>query len=425
MLQPLAYRLRPRHIDEVIGQKHILTKGKLLYQMIHSGRLYSMILYGPPGTGKTSIGSAIANTLNLPFIKINAVTSGKSDVKAVVEKATIDDPHILFIDEIHRFNKLQQDYLLPFVEEGSIKLIGATTENPYHQVNPAIRSRCQIFELKPLQPEDIKEGILLALNDKERGLGNYNVKLEEDAFEHLARACGGDLRSALNALDLAVICTEPNEDNQIVIDLKTAEEYIQKKNFSYDKDGDIHYDLLSAFQKSIRGSDVNAAIHYLARLIESGDLESICRRMMVIVDEDIGLANTDLRPKILASVEIARQVGFPECRYTLATAVIELCLTPKSNSASIAIDTALNDIRSGKNIGEVPAHLRDAHYKGAAKLGRGIGYKYPHDYPYGWVAQQYMPDALKNTEYYVPKGNGEKEPRLAKFYHWINSQLSK
>lgn len=420
MQEPLAYKMRPVKVEDIIGQKHILQQGKLLYRMINSNRMSSIILYGPPGTGKTSLASAIAGTLDLPFTVLNAVSSGKKDMEKVVSEAEKTGQHLLFIDEIHRFNKAQQDYLLPYLEKRLVILIGATTENPYHSVNPAIRSRCSIFELKRLEGQDIIDGISRALEDKENGLGNYKVKINDDAIKHLAQACGGDLRSALNALELAVLSSEEGE----TIDLEIVEECIQKKNFSHDKNGDAHYDVLSAFQKSIRGSDVNAALHYLARLIKAGDLESICRRLLVIADEDIGLANTDLRTKTLSSVQIVERVGLPEALYTLSACVIELCLTPKSNSAANAMKMALEDIEDN-NIGDIPDHLKDSHYKGASKLGRGLDYLYPHNYPLGWVSQQYLPNTLKDREYYTPKDNGDKETQMGKFYYWMKKQNNK
>jgi putative ATPase len=312
-------------------------------------------------------------------------------------------------------DKAKQDFLLPHLESGRIVLIGATTSNPYHAINPAIRSRCQIFELHPLSVEEIKDVIVQALKDSDRGLGDYKVIVSSDAIAHFANGCGGDVRSALNALELAVLSSSPNEEGIIEIDLQSAEECLQKKSFYHDKDGDGHYDVLSAFQKSIRGSDVDAALHYLGRLIEAGDLVSIARRLLVIAYEDISLANPQAGARTLAAIEAAERLGFPEARTPLANAVIELCLSPKSNSAYKALDEALSDIRKGL-VGEVPAHLKDAHYKGAAKLGRGVDYLYPHDYPGGWVAQQYLPDKLKNKSYYKPKETSKFEAALVQIY---------
>ncbi|MGM0900189.1 MAG: replication-associated recombination protein A [Bacillota bacterium] len=417
-IKPLAFRMRPRTIDEVIGQSHLVGEGKMIHRMVKARQLSSMILYGPPGIGKTSIASAIAGSTQYAFRTLNAVTNNKKDMEIVAAEAKMSGKVILLLDEVHRLDKAKQDFLLPYLENGMITLIGATTSNPYHAINPAIRSRCQIFELKPLEPEDIKIALKRALADKERGLGEYEVELSDEAMEHFATASNGDVRSSLNALELAVLSTEANEEGKVVIGLNTAEECMQKKSLAHDKDGDAHYDVLSGFQKSIRGSDVNAALHYLGRLIEAGDLISISRRMLVIAYEDIGLANPQAGARTLAAIETAERVGFPEARIPLANAVIELCLSPKSNSAIVAIDSALADIRVGKS-GEVPDHLRDAHYKSAKELGRGIGYKYPHDYEGGWVKQQYLPDKLKGKVYFKPKKTGKFEQALAVVYEKI------
>lgn len=414
-VKPLAYRMRPRTIDEIIGQSHLVGEGKIIYRMVKAKQLSSMILYGPPGIGKTSIASAIAGSTKLAFRMLNAVTNNKKDLEIVAAEAKMSGSVILLLDEVHRLDKGKQDFLLPHLENGSIVLIGATTSNPYHAINPAIRSRCQIFELKPLEPEEIMEALRRAISDKERGLGNYSIRITDDALLHFATASNGDVRSSLNALELAVISTEKDEEGIVQIDLGIAEECMQKKSFSHDKDGDGHYDVLSAFQKSIRGSDVNAALHYLGRLIEAGDLVSIGRRLVVIAYEDIGLASPQAGPRTLAAVEAAERIGFPEARIPLANAVIELCLSPKSNSAIMAIDEAIADIRKGIS-GEVPDHLKDAHYKGAKELGRGIEYLYPHNYENGWIKQQYLPDRIKNKMYYEPKKTGKFEQALAIVY---------
>ena len=414
-IKPLAFRMRPRSIEEIIGQEHLVSEGKIIHRMVKAKQLSSMILYGPPGIGKTSIASAIAGSTSYAFRTLNAVTNNKKDMEVVAAEAKISGKVILLLDEVHRLDKGKQDFLLPFLENGMITLIGATTSNPYHAINPAIRSRCQIFELKPLSVENIKEALLRALGDSENGLGEKHVTISEDALTHFATASNGDVRSSLNALELAVLSTEPDDAGIIRIDLQSAEECMQRKSLSHDKDGDAHYDVLSAFQKSIRGSDVNAALHYLGRLIEAGDLQSISRRLIVIAYEDIGLASPQAGARTLAAIETAERIGFPEARIPLANAVIELCLSPKSNSAIIAIDGALADIRAGKS-GEVPDHLKDAHYKGAKELGRGIEYKYPHDYEGGWVKQQYLPDRLKNKSYYEPKKTGKFEQALATIY---------
>ncbi len=417
--KPLAFRMRPRTLEEVCGQEHLVGEGKIISRMVKAKQLASMILYGPPGIGKTSIASAIAGSTRYAFRTLNAVTNNKKDMEIVAAEAKMSGKVILLLDEVHRLDKAKQDFLLPYLENGMITMIGATTSNPYHSINPAIRSRCQIFELKPLEPEDIKKAIFRALEDEERGLGSKKIELDNDALDHFSKGSGGDVRSALNAVELAALSTEPDADGIIHINLKTAEECLQKKSFVHDKDGDAHYDVLSGFQKSIRGSDANAALHFLGRLIEAGDLPSIARRLLVIAYEDVGLANPQAGARTLAAIETAERVGFPEARIPLANAVIELCLSPKSNSAILAIDAALADIRKGVS-GEVPDHLRDAHYKGAKDLGRGIDYLYPHDYDSGWVRQQYLPDKLKNKQYYTPKKNSKFEQAFASVYEKLN-----
>jgi putative ATPase len=417
-LKPLAFRMRPRTIEEVIGQTHLVAEGKIINRMVKARQLSSMILYGPPGIGKTSIASAIAGSTNFAFRSLNAVTNNKKDMEIVAAEAKMSGKVILLLDEVHRLDKAKQDFLLPYLENGMIVLIGATTSNPYHAINPAIRSRCQIFELKPLEPVHIKDAIRRALKDKDRGLGNVEITVTDEALAHFATASNGDVRSSLNALELAVLSSEADEQGVIVIDEQTAEECMQKKSLTHDKDGDAHYDVLSGFQKSIRGSDVNAALHYLGRLIEAGDLISINRRLLVIAYEDIGLASPQAGQRTLAAIEAAERLGFPEARIPLANAVIELCLSPKSNSAIVAIDSALGDIQKGIS-GEVPDHLRDAHYKGAKALGRGVDYLYPHNYDGGWVKQQYLPDTIKNKKYYLPKKTGKFEQALATIYDKI------
>jgi putative ATPase len=413
--KPLAFRMRPRTIEEVVGQQHLVADDKIIARMVKAKQLTSMILYGPPGIGKTSIASAIAGSTKYAFRTLNAVTSNKKDMEIVAAEAKMSGKVILLLDEVHRLDKGKQDFLLPFLENGMITLIGATTSNPYHAINPAIRSRCQIFELKPLTPDEVKLALIRAIEDEERGFGKLQIDITEEALTHFATASNGDVRSSLNALELAVLSTDKDDEEAIHIDLKSAEECMQKKSYGSDKDGDGHYDVLSAFQKSIRGSDVNAALHYLGRLIEAGDLQSISRRLLVIAYEDVGLASPQAGARTLAAIETSERIGFPEARIPLANAVIELCLSPKSNSAVIAISEALADIQKG-NIGEVPDHLRDAHYKGAKELGRGIGYLYPHDYESGWVPQQYLPNKLKNKQYYHPKKTGKFEQAMAMVY---------
>lgn len=415
MMEPLAYRMRPRTLEEVVGQQHLVGPGKIIARMVKARMLSSMILYGPPGTGKTSIASAIAGSTKYAFRKLNAATDSKKDLQVVAEEAKMSGTVILLLDEIHRLDKAKQDFLLPHLESGRIVLIGATTENPYISINPAIRSRTQIFPVHPLSSDDVKVAIARALTDKERGLGKLPLVLEANAEEQLARATNGDLRSALNGLELAARSTDPGPDGKIHLTLPVIEESVQKKALTADKDGDAHYDVISAFQKSIRGSDVDAALHYLARLIEAGDLTSIVRRLMVIAYEDIGLANMPAVQRAVTAVQAAQQVGLPEARIPLADVVIELCLSPKSNSGISAIDRALAQVKQG-GFGDVPAYLKDAHYKGAAKLGHGVDYQFPHDHPQDWVAQQYLPDRIKDAQYFQPKKNGRFEQALGKQY---------
>lgn len=424
MNQPLAFRMRPTNIDQIVGQTHLVGEGKIIRRMVESKMLSSMILYGPPGIGKTSIASAIAGSTKYAFRMLNAATDTKKDLQIVVEEAKMSGTVILLLDEVHRLDKPKQDFLLPHLENGRVVMIGATTENPYITINPAIRSRTQIFELKPLEISDIEVAIERALVDKVNGLGDSAVEVTEEALLHFARATNGDLRSSLNGLELAVKSTHPNQDGLIIIDLAIAEECVQRKALTHDKNGDAHYDVISALQKSIRGSDVNAALHYMGRLVEAGDLPIIARRLMVIAYEDIGLANPAAAARTVTAVQAAEKLGFPEARIPLANAVVDLCLSPKSNSTCVAIDAALSDIRAGKS-GDVPDHLRDSHYSGAKDLGRGIDYKYPHAYPEAWVDQQYLPDKLKNATYYVPNYTGKYEASLAGQYDKINKLKKK
>ncbi|MBA2873607.1 replication-associated recombination protein A [Thermaerobacillus caldiproteolyticus] len=416
--EPLSVRMRPRTIDELIGQQHIIGPHTALYKMIHNGYVPSMLLYGEPGVGKTSLAYAIAGTVEREFFAMNATTSGKKEMEEVVAKARMTGNVILFIDEIHRFNKAQQDYLLPNIENGLITLIGATTENPFHEVNPAIRSRCgQIKQLKRLTKEDILQLLQRALSDRERGLGMLSVRIAEPLLALIAEATNGDARSALNVLESVVYASE-ERNGEVIVDEQTVLDCVENKGFTHDKEGDIYYSLLSAFQKSIRGSDVDAALYYLARLLEGGDLAAICRRLLVIAYEDIGLANPLMGVKVTAAIQAVERLGLPEARIPLSVVTIELCLSAKSNSAYKALDEAISDVRSGK-IGDIPDHLKDAHYKGASVLGHGKGYQYPHDYPNSWVAQQYLPNELVGTHYYVPKENGE-EKYYAKVYARLN-----
>ncbi len=414
-MQPLAYRMRPKRIEDIVGQQHLVGPGKIINRMVKAKLLSSMILYGPPGTGKTSIASAIAGSTKYAFRMLNAATDGKKELQIVAEEAKMSGTVVLLLDEIHRLDKVKQDFLLPLLESGAIILIGATTENPYININPAIRSRTQIFEVYPLTPEDIETAIDRALADGSNGLGKIKVNLDENARHHLASATNGDLRSALNALELAVQSTDPDNDKTVHITLPIVEECLQRKALSADKDGDAHYDVISAFQKSIRGSDTNAALHYMSRLIAAGDLTIICRRLLVIAYEDIGLANPPATAHTVSAVTAAQQLGLPEGRIPLADAVIELCLSPKSDSGTSAVDSALADVNAGKS-GDIPAHLKDAHYKGAAKLGHGVNYQFPHNFPNDWVKQQYLPDNLVNATYYHPKDNGRYESALGEQY---------
>lgn len=411
MQKPLAYRMRPTNIDEVVGQQHLVGPHKIIRRMVEAKMLSSMILYGPPGIGKTSIASAIAGSTKYAFRKLNAATDSKKDLQIVAEEAKMSGTVVLLLDEIHRLDKTKQDFLLPLLESGSIILIGATTENPYINISPAIRSRVQIFELHPLDSDDLKKAVKRALNDDKNGLGKYNVELDENALDLLVNSTNGDLRSILNGLELSVLSTKPDENDLIHIDLQAIEESIQRKAISADKNGDSHYDVISAFQKSIRGSDPNAALLYLARLLEAGELTSAIRRLLVCAYEDVGLANPQACARAVSAAQVAQMVGLPEARIPLADAVIDLCLCPKSNSGMAAIDSALADVRSG-HANSIPDDLKDAHYSGAKKLGHGIDYKYPHNYPNSWVDQQYLPDNLVNKKYYQPNATGKYEQAL-------------
>lgn len=429
-MKPLAYRMRPKKIDEVVGQQHLIGPGKIIRRMVEARILSSMILYGPPGIGKTSIASAIAGSTKYAFRKLNAATDGKKQLQQVAEEGKMSGTVILLLDEIHRLDKTKQDFLLPLLESGQIILIGATTENPYISISPAIRSRCQIFELKPLSAEDASKAIDRALKDTENGLGKYKVQLTEDARDLLIEKGNGDLRTTLNSLELAVLSTKQElkdnhkDESTILITQQEMADSIQTKIQNFDASGDGHYDLVSAFQKSIRGSDTDAALHYLARLIESGDLISICRRLTVIAYEDIGLANPPAAERAVTAVQAAQMIGLPEARIPLANAVIELALSPKSNSAISAIDAALTDVKTQK-IGSIPDHLKDAHYSGAKKLGHGIDYLYPHDYQNDWVPQQYLPNNLTQVEYFTPKGNSKAEERYKVTYQNLKDMQKK
>ena len=420
---PLASRLRPRTLDEVVGQQHIIGKDKLLYRAIKADKLGSVIFYGPPGIGKTTLAKVIANTTQADFKQINATVAGKKDMEEVVTEAKNNmgmygRRTILFVDEIHRFNKGQQDYLLPFVEDGTLTLIGATTENPYFEVNGALLSRSRIFELKPLEKDDIKQLIYRAVTDSERGMGTYRVKIEEDAADFLADTANGDARAALNAVELGVLTTERSEDGLIHIDLAAAQECIQKRAVRYDKDGDNHYDTISAFIKSMRGSDPDAAVYYLARMLYAGeDIKFIARRIMICASEDVGNADPQALNVAVSAALAAERIGLPEAQIILSQAASYVACAPKSNAAYVAIQNAMENVKTTRTM-PVPVHLQDRHYKGAAKLGHGEGYKYAHDYPKHYVKQQYLPDGMEGTVFYEPSDNGY-EKQIKAYMKWL------
>ena len=407
---PLAARLRPRTLDEVVGQQHIIGKDKLLYRAIKADKLSSVIFYGPPGTGKTTLAKVIANTTSAEFTQINATVAGKKDMEEVVNKAKelkgmYQKRTILFIDEIHRFNKGQQDYLLPFVEDGTIILIGATTENPYFEVNGALLSRSSVFELCPLSQEEVETLILRAVQDEKKGMGSYHAVIEEDALHFLADLAGGDARSALNAVELGILTTPRSEDGMIHITLEVASECIQKRVVRYDKTGDNHYDTISAFIKSMRGSDPDAAVYYLAKMLYAGeDIKFIARRIMICASEDVGNADPMALNVAVSAAQAVERIGMPEAQIILSQAVLYVATAPKSNSACNAVFAAMDNVKKYKTT--VPVHLQDAHYKGSAKLGHGIGYKYAHDYPNHYVKQQYLPDEIKDAVFYEASDNG-------------------
>lgn len=407
---PLALRLRPSSLEEVAGQRHIIGKDKLLYRAIKADKISSIIFYGPPGTGKTTLAKVIANTTSAEFIQINATTAGKKEMEEAVSRAKdlkgmYQKRTILFVDEIHRFHKGQQDYLLPFVEDGTVVLIGATTENPYFEVNGALLSRSRIFELYPLAKEDVKELITRAVYDREKGMGSYRAVIEEDALEFLADMAGGDARNALNAVELGVLTTERGEDKKIHLTLEVVCECIQKRAVSYDKAGDGHYDTVSAFIKSMRGSDPDAAVYYLAKMLYAGeDIKFIARRIIICASEDVGNADPMALTVAVSAAQAAERVGMPEARIVLSQAALYIASAPKSNAAYRAINQALESVKSYKT--QIPPHLRDMHYKGAGDSGRGEGYKYAHDYPNHYVRQQYLPDEIKNQKFYEASGIG-------------------
>lgn len=404
---PLAYRMCPTDIDEYVGQEHILAKDKMLYRLIKADRLSSIILWGPPGCGKTSLARVIANSTKNKFEKLNAVSAGVADIKSVVDdsKNLLLNPSgrtVLFIDEIHRFNKLQQDALLPYVENGTIILIGATTENPYFSVNKALISRSTVFKLEPLNVNDVVKVLRNALNDKQKGLGNYDIKVEENVLEYISELSGGDVRVALNALEIATLTTEMNQNGDIEITKEIASECIQKKKAQFDKNGDSHYDNISAFIKSMRGGDADAVLFYLARALYAGeDPMFLARRIVICASEDVGMANSNALVVANAAMQAVHQIGMPEARLLLAHAATYVARSPKSNAAYLGINRALNDVEN-QDTGTIPMHIRNAPAEGMEELGYGVGYKYPHDYPNHEVEQQYLPDKMLGTKYYVP-----------------------
>lgn len=421
---PLASRLRPRTLDEVVGQQHIVGKDKLLYRAIKADKLGSIIFYGPPGTGKTTLAKVIANTTSADFKQINATVAGKKDMEEVVAAAKDNmgmygKKTILFVDEIHRFNKGQQDYLLPFVEDGTLILIGATTENPYFEVNGALLSRSRIFELKPLEKEDIRELIRRAVYDKDRGMGTYNAVIDDEAADFLADTANGDARAALNAVELGILTTERDKaDGKIHIDLAVAQECIQKRAVRYDKNGDNHYDTVSAFIKSMRGSDPDAAVYYLARMLYAGeDIKFIARRIMICASEDVGNADPQALTVAVSAAQAVERIGMPEAQIILSQAVTYVATAPKSNAACMAVSAAKEAVASQRTM-PVPVHLQDKHYKGAEKLGHGMGYKYAHDYPKHYVNQQYLPDGMEGAVFYEPSDNGY-EREIKRHMRWL------
>ena len=422
---PLASRLRPRTLEEVVGQQHIIGKDKLLYRAIKADKLGSLIFYGPPGTGKTTLAKVIANTTSADFKQINATVAGKKDMEEIVAVAKdsmgmYGRKTILFVDEIHRFNKGQQDYLLPFVEDGTLILIGATTENPYFEVNSALISRSRIFELKPLEKSDILELIRRAVTDEERGMGTYQAVIDSDAAQFLADAAGGDARAALNAIELGVLTTQRSGDGKIHIDLAAAQECIQKRAVRYDKNGDSHYDTFSAFIKSMRGSDPDAAVYYLARMLYAGeDIKFIARRIMICASEDVGNADPQALTVAVSAAQAAERIGMPEAQIILSQAVTYVACAPKSNAACLAIQAAMDTVKTTRS-NPVPVHLQDRHYRGATDLGHGNGYLYAHDYPKHYVKQQYLPDGMEGAVFYEPSDNGY-ERQIRKHMEWLKN----
>lgn len=422
-MKPLADLVRPTELDEVCGQEHILGKNKILDRIIKSGHISNMIFYGPPGTGKTTVANIIARKAGKRFYKLNATNASLKDIQDITKELDTFlgmNGVVLYLDEIQNFNKKQQQSLLEYIEDGRITLIASTTENPYFYIFKAILSRSTIFEFKPVGEEDIKKALDRAINLRSKEFNEIYIKVTNEAKEYLAAYCNGDVRKALNGLEVALNSTKPNDDKEIVIDLEVVKDSTQSKVIAFDMDGDAHYDILSAFQKSIRGSDADAAIHYLARLIKGGDLISICRRLQVIAAEDIGLAYPQAALIVKSLVDSARELGFPEARIPLAEATILLATSPKSNSSYVAINRALADLEN-MTIDDIPMHLKDAHYGGASKMGRGVEYKYPHAYENHYVKQQYLPDNIKNKVYYE-YGDNKMEKTTKEYWNRVKGK---
>lgn len=422
-MKPLADLVRPTELDEVCGQEHILGKNKILDRIIKSGHISNMIFYGPPGTGKTTVANIIARKAGKRFYKLNATNASLKDIQDITKELDTFlgmNGVVLYLDEIQNFNKKQQQSLLEYIEDGRITLIASTTENPYFYIFKAILSRTTIFEFKPVGEEDIKKALDRAITLRSKEFNEISVKVTKEAIEYLAAYCNGDVRKALNGLEVALNSTKPNDDKEIVIDLEVVKDSTQSKVIAFDMDGDAHYDILSAFQKSIRGSDADAAIHYLARLIKGGDLISICRRLQVIAAEDIGLAYPQAALIVKSLVDSARELGFPEARIPLAEATILLATSPKSNSSYVAINRALANLEN-MTIDDIPMHLKDAHYEGASKMGRGIEYKYPHAYENHYVKQQYLPDNIKNKVYYE-YGDNKMEKTTKEYWNRVKGK---
>ena len=413
IMKPLADKIRPNNIEDVVGQEHLLGENKILHKIIKNGYVTNMIFYGPPGVGKTTVANIIADKTNKKLYKLNATNASVDDIKKIInnlDNLTTINGVLLYLDEIQNFNKKQQQSLLEFIENGKITLIASTTENPYHYIYKAILSRSSVFEFKMLSIDDIKKSLKRAINLCSAQLGNANIQIDKDVIDYIANKSNGDLRQGINKMELLIYSSNPNEDGDIIIKKENIEDILQEKISNYDKFGDSHYDILSAFQKSIRGSDVDASLHYLARLIKAQDLISICRRLLVIASEDIGMAYPNAVVIVKSCIDSANMLGFPEARIPLAQAVITLATSPKSNSAICAIDKAVNDIEN-EDVGDIPIHLKDAHYSGAKSLGRGVNYKYPHDYENNYTKQEYLPKNIKNSRYYIA-GNNKMEQKM-------------